>query len=205
MNNSVFGKIMENVRKHGDIKLATTDKKRNQLVSEPYYHTTKYFSENVLAIEMKKIKVKMNETVYPGFSILEISKTLMYNFWYEYMKPKYWDNVKLRYMDTDSFIMHIKAQDFFEDITNDVEKWFDTSNYDLSLNRPLPTNKNKKNVGYMKAEFVGPRPKTYSYLMVDDSEAKKIKGTKKCVIKRMLKFNDYKNCLMNNKAILKSQ
>ena len=100
MNNSVFAKTMENVRKHRDIKLVTTDKRRNQLISEPNYHTTKYFSEDLLAIKMKKINVKMNKPVYLGFSILEISKTLMYEFWYDYIKPKYQDNVKLCYMDT---------------------------------------------------------------------------------------------------------
>ena len=88
MINSVFGKTMENVRKHRDIKIVATDKRRNQLVSEPNYHTTKWFSEDLLAIEMKKIKVKINEPVYLGLSILEISKTLMYEFWYDYIKPK---------------------------------------------------------------------------------------------------------------------
>ena len=88
MNNSVFGKTMENVRKHRDIKLVTTDEKRNKLVSEPNYHTTKHFSENLLAIEMKKTKVKMNKPVYLGMSILDISKTLMYEFWYDYVTPK---------------------------------------------------------------------------------------------------------------------
>ena len=102
MNNSVFGKAMENVRKHRDIKLITTDKRRNQLVPEPNYHTTKWFAETLLAIEMKKTKVKMNKPVYLGLSILEISKTLMYEFCYDYMKPKYDDNVKLCYMDTDT-------------------------------------------------------------------------------------------------------
>ena len=87
-NNSVFGKTMENVRKHRDIKLLTTDKRRNQLVSEPNYHATKWFSENLLAIEMKKIKLKMNKPVYLGLSKFEISKTLMYEFWYDYIKPK---------------------------------------------------------------------------------------------------------------------
>ena len=102
MNNSVFGKAMENVRKHRDIKLITTDKRKNQLVPEPNYHTTKWFAENLLAIEMKKTKVKMNKPVYLGLSILEISKTLMYEFCYDYMKPKYDDNVKSCYMDTDT-------------------------------------------------------------------------------------------------------
>ena len=122
MNNSVFGKTMENVRKHRDIKLVTTDKKRNQLVSEPNYHATKWFSENLLAIEMKKIKLKMNKPVYLGLSILEISKTLMYEFWYDYVKPKYQDNGKLCYMDTDNFIINIRTEDFYENITNDVGK-----------------------------------------------------------------------------------
>ena len=169
MNNSVFGKTMENVRKYRDIKLVTTDKRRNQLVSEPYYHTTKWFSENLLAIEMKKTKVKMNKPVYLRLSILEISKTLMYEFWYDYIKPKYSDNVKLCYMDTDSFIMHIKTEDFYEDIANDVEKRFDTSNY--QVNRPLPIGKNKKVIGLVKDELGGKimtevaalRPKTFLF------------------------------------------
>ena len=99
-------------------------------------------SENLLATEMKKTKVKINKPIYLGLSILEISKTLMYEFWYGYMKPKYGDNVELCYVDTDSFIMHIKTEDFYEDIANDIEKRFDTSNYEV--NRPLPTGKNKK-------------------------------------------------------------
>ena len=130
INNSVFGKTMENVRKHRDIKLATTDEKRNKLVSEPNYHTTKRFSENLLAIEMKKTKVKMNKPVYLGMSILDISKTLMYKFWYDYIKPKYGDRAKLWYTDTDSFIILIMTEDFFEDISVDVKTWSDTSNYD---------------------------------------------------------------------------
>ena len=104
-----------------DIKLVTTDEKRNKLVSEPNYHATKHFSENVLAIEMKKTKVKMNKSIYLGMSILDISKTLMYDFWYDYIKPKYGDKAKLCYTDTDSFIIHIITEDFFEDISNDVE------------------------------------------------------------------------------------
>ena len=211
MNNAVYGKTMENVRKHRDIKLVTTDKGRNQLVSERNYHTTKWFSEKLLTIEMKKTKVKMNNPVYLGLSILEISKTLMYEFWYNYMKPKYGDRVKLCYIDTDSFIMHIKTGDFYKDIAYDVEKRFDTSNYEI--NRPLPIGKNKKMIGLMKdelwgkimTEFVAFRPKTYSYLTDDYKEYKKAKETKKCVLKRRLKFSDYKDCLLNNQIILKSQ
>ena len=211
MNNAVFGKAMENVRKHRDIKLVTTDKRRNQLVTEPNYHAIKWFSENLLAIEMKKTKVKINKPIYLGLSILKISKILMYEFWYDYMKPKYGDNVKLCYTDTDSFILNIKTEDFYKDIANDVEKRFDTSNYEVD--RPLSAGKNKKVIGLMKdelggkiiTEFVALRPKTYSYLTDDCKEDKKAKGTKKCVIKRVIKFNYYKNCLLNDKVVLKSQ
>ena len=199
---------MENIRNHKDIKLVTTDKKRNKLVSEPNYHTINLISEDLSIIEMKKTKVKM---VYLGLSILEISKTLMYEFWYDYMKPKYGNDVKLCYMDTDSFIMNIKANDFYEDIANDVENRFDTSNYEV--NRPLPMGKNKKVIGLMKdelggkiiTEFVALRPRTYSYLTDDGKEDKKAKGTKKCIIKKMIKFNDYKKCLLNDEVIFKSQ
>ena len=211
MNNSVFGKTMENIRKHRDIKLVTTDKKRSKLVSEPNYHTINLISEDLSIIEMKKTKVKMNEPIYLGLSILEISKTLMYEFWHDYMKPKYNNDVKLCYMDTGSFIMNIKTNDFYEDIASDVENRFDTSNYEV--NRPLPTGKNKKVIGLMKdelggkiiTEFVTLRPKTYSFLTDDGKEDKKAKGTKKCVIKKMIKFNDYKKCLLNDEVILKSQ
>ena len=108
MNNSVFGKTMENIRKHRGIKLVTTDKKRSKLVSEPNYDTINLISEDLSITEMKKSKVKMNKPIYLGLSTLEISKILMYEFWYDYMKPKYDNNVKLCYMDTDSFIMNIK-------------------------------------------------------------------------------------------------
>ena len=125
MNNAVFGKTTENIRKHRDIKLVTANKKRNKLVSEPNYHAINYISEDLSIIEMNKTKVKMNKPIYLGLSILDISKILMYKFWYDYMKPKYNDKVKLCYMDTDSFIMSIKTNDFYKDIANDVDKRFD--------------------------------------------------------------------------------
>ena len=200
MINSVFGKTMENIRKHRDIKLVTADKKRSKLVSEPNYHTINLISEDLSIIEMKKTKVKMNKPIYLRLSILEISKILMYEFWYDYMKPKYNDNVRLCYMDTESFVMHIKRNDFYKDI--DIENRFDTSNYEV--NRSLPTGKNKKVIGLMKdelggkiiIEFVTLRLKTYSLLTDDGKEDKKAKGTKTCVMKKMIKFNDYKKCLL---------
>ena len=153
----------------------------------------------------------MNKPIYLGLSILDISKILMYEFWYDYMKPKYNDSVKLCYMDTNSFAMNIKTEDFYKDIANDVNERFDTSNYEV--NRPLPTAKNKKVIGLVKDElggkvitkFVTLRPKAYSYLTDDGKEDKKARGTKKCVIKRMIKFGDYKNCFLKNEVILKSQ
>ena len=117
MNNSVFGKTMENIRKHRDIKLVTTNKRRSKLVSEPNYHTMNYISEDLSIIEMKTTKVKMNKPIYLGLTILEISKILMYEFCYDYTNPKYNDNVKLCYMDTGSFIMNIKTETGLEPTT----------------------------------------------------------------------------------------
>ena len=208
MNNSVIGKTMENIRKHRDIKLVTTDKKRSKLVSKPNYHTINLISEDLSIIEMKKTKVKMNKPIYLGLSILETSKILMYEFWYDYMKPKYANNVKLCYTNTDSFIINIKTNDFYEDIASDVENTFNTSNYEV--NRPLPMGKNKKVIGLMKdelggkiiAEFITLRPKTYSFLTDDGKEDKKAKET---MCNKMIKFNDYKKCLLNDEVIFKSQ
>ena len=133
---------------------------------------------------MKKTKVKMNKPIYIGMSVLGISKTLMYEFWYDYIKPKYQDRAKLCYMDADSFLIHTKIEDFYEDIANDVKEWFDTSNY--GNNRPLPIGKNKNVIGLFKdelggkimIEFVGLRAKTYAYLMDDVLSIKKTKGQK---------------------------
>ena len=149
----------------------------------------------------------MNKPIYLGLSIVDISKILMYEFRYDYMKPKYGNDVKLYYMDTDSFVMNIKTNDFYKDISRDVDNKFDTSNYEV--NRLLPMEKNKKVLGLMKGELAGEiitlRPKTYSYLTDNDKEDKKAKETKKCEIKKTIKFNDYKKCLLNDKVILKSQ
>ena len=218
MNDSVFGKTMENIRNHRDIKLVTSDKRRKRLLSEPNYHSHKICSQHLMAIEMKKAKVKMSKPIYLGISILDISKTLMYEFCYDHIKPKYGDRAKLCYTDTDSFVIHIITEDFFEDISGDVERWFDTSNY-VECNsvendkRPLPIVKNKKVPGLFKdelgekiiAEIVALRPKTWAYLIDDGSEEKKAKGTKKCVIKRRLMFENYTDGLFNEKTIFNKQ
>ena len=131
---------------------------------------------------MKKTRVKTNKPIYRGISILNISKTLINAFWYNYIKPKYQDKPNLCYMDTDSFIIHVKTKDFYEDIVNDVEKWFDASNYDKDNKRPLPIGKSKKVIGLFQdelrgkimIEFVGLRAESYAYL-VNDLRIKKLK------------------------------
>ena len=155
MNNSVFGKTMENVRNHRYIKLVTSDKRRKRLLSEPNYHSHKIFSDYLMAIEMKKTRVKITKTLYLGISILDISKILMYEFWYDYINPKYGDRAKLCYTDTNSFIINIKTEDFFEDNSNDVEKWFDISHCNENDKRPIPIGKNKKVTGLFKDELGG--------------------------------------------------
>ena len=144
MNNSVFGKTMENVRNHRDIKLVTSDKRRKRLVSEPNYHLHKKISDHLMVTEMKKIRVKMIKLFYLGMSIVDISKALMYEFWYDYITQKYGDRAKLCNTDNDSFIIYIKTEDFVEDVSNDIERWFDTSNYDKNDKRPLSIGKKKK-------------------------------------------------------------
>ena len=213
MNNSGFGKTMENVRNHRDIKVVTSNKRRSILASEPNYHSSKGISKDLMIMEMKKVEVKMNKPIYLGQAILDISKTLMYEFWYDYIKPKYGDKARLCYMDTDSFVMDIKTDDFYKDINNDVDKWFDTSNYDKNDNRPLEIGKNKKLIGKFKdelgstimTEFCALRAKAYAYKLNDDTEMKKAKGRKKCIVKREIIFKNYVDALFNDEVIIRSQ
>ena len=216
MNNAVFRKTMKNVRNRKVVKLVVKEERRKKLFSEPNYDSCKQFSDSLMTIEMRKTEVSMDKPIAVGQAILDISKTLMYEFWYDYLKPKYQDNIKLCYMDTDSFILQIQADDFFKDINIDVNKWFDTSNYDKNDNRPLEIGKNEKVIGKFKdelggkilTEFVALRTKTYAYVQLNDDkleEHKKAKGTKKCVIKKHLNFDLYKKALFNNETIRCSQ
>ena len=220
LNNSFYGKTMENVRNHRDIRLVTNSKKGSILASEPNYYSTKCISEDLLIMEMKLRDLYMNKPLYLGQAILDISKMLMYKFWYEYLKPKYGDEVKLCYMDTNSFITYVETDDFYKDISNDVDKWFDTSNFSKNIDTPLEKGKNKKVIGKFKdelgglimSEFCAHRPKTYAFLIdgINDYEKhgiinKKAKGTKKCVIQNQITFNDYDNVLFNGVKVLRSQ
>ena len=187
MNNSVFGKTMENIRKHRNIGLVTTEEKYLCTVMKPNFESGVLFGENLMGCEMGKIKVVMNKPVYLGQVILDLSKIVMYEFHYDYMVTKYsLEKLKLCYMDTDSLVYDIKTEDFYEDIVDDVEARFDTSGYSKRDFRLLPISLNKKVTGLMKDElggkimtkFVALRPKLYSYRQLDGSEDKNAKDSR---------------------------
>ena len=212
MNNSVFSKTMENIRKHRNIKLITTEENYLHTVMCPNFKSGVLFGEKLMGCEMGKIKVVINKPVYLGQVILDLSNIVMYEFHYDYMVPKYsLEKLKLCYMDTDSLVYDIKTEDFYEDIADDVPARFDTSGY--CPNRLLPVGLNKKVTGLMKdelggkimTEFVALRPKLYSYKVLDSLEDKKCKGIKKCVVKKTLTFEDYKACLFNDSTEYRSQ
>ena len=214
MNDSFFGKTMENIRKHRNIKLITTEEKYLKTVIKPNFKSGVRFDKNLMGCEMGKIKVVMNKPVYLGQAILDLSKIVMHEFHSDYMRPKHdSDRLQLCYMDTDSLVYHMKTKDFYADISNDVEERFDTSGYCKENAKPLPIRKNKKVIGLMKdelgdaimTEFVALRPKLYSYRKVDGFEDKNCKGIKKCAVKKTLTFEDYKTCLFNDSTGYRSQ
>ena len=213
---------MQNDRKHRDINLVATEYRRDKLTSEPNYHSTKCISKHLLVMEMKKTEVKINKPIYLGQAVSDFSKTLMFEFWYDYLKLMYGDKIRLCYTDTDSFIMHIKTDGFYKDISVDVDKWFDTSNFNKNDNRPLEIDKNKKVLGKFKdkvggkimTKFVALRAKIYSFLIDEYTDEdyeknkivnKKAKGTKKFIVKREILFNNYLDSLFKNKVLYRSQ
>ena len=212
MDNVVFEKTMENIRKHRNIKLVTNREAYLKTVMKPNFKSGVLFGENLMGCEMGKIKVVMNKPVYLNQAILNLSKIIMYEFHYNYMKQKYNNNkLQLCYMDTDLLVYRIKTEDFHADITDDVSTRLYTSGY--SGNRPLPIGMNKKVIRLMRdelggaimTEFVALRPKLYSFRQLDGSEDKKCKGIKKCVVKKTRTFEDYKNCLLNPTDVYRSQ
>ena len=211
MNNSVFGKTMENIRRHRNIKLVNNKKDYLKHVMKPKFKSGTLLGPDLMSCEMGKVKVKMNKPVYLGQAILDLSKIIMYEFHYDYMKRKYGeDDLKLCFMDTDSLVYKIKIEDFYKDIAEDVESRFDTSGY--VPDRPLPVGKNKKVIGLMNdelggktmKEFISLRPKMYSY-RVEELELKKFKGIKKCIVKKTISFEDYNRCLFEGTRIHRSQ
>ena len=212
MNNSVFGKTMENIRNRVNVKLVNTKEKLRKLVAKPNLKSPpKIFSENLVSVHMKKTSLTMNKPVYLGMCILELSKTIMYDFHYNYIKSKYGDKAKLLFTDTDSFMYEIETEDFYKDISGDVKDRFDTSDYPENHPSGIPTGINKKVLGMMKdeeagkiiKEFVGLRSKLYSFIMDDGGEIKKCKGIKKQVVEISIRHEHYKTCLLTGKELLR--
>ena len=211
MNNSVFGKTMENIRNRVDVKLINNKEKARKLIAKPNYRSCKVFSENLVAIHMKKTSLTMNKPVYLGACILDLSKTIMYDFHYNYIKLMYKDKAKLLFTDTDSLMYEIETEDFYKDISGDVKNRLDTSDYPDNHPSGIPTGCNKKVLGMFKdeamgksiKEFVGLRAKLYSYKMFEGEESKKCKGIKKRVVEKSITHEDYKNCLLTGKEQLR--
>ena len=187
MNNSVFGKTMENIRNRIDIKLVNNKKQAEKLSAKPNFNHCNIFNEDIVAIHMKRTILKFNKPVYLGMSFLDLSKALMYVFHYNYIKRKYGNKAKRLFTDTDSLMYKIQTEDFYKDISEDVEHRFDTSDYPPNHPSGIPSGLNKKVLGMFKDEaggkvideFVGLRAKLYSYKMLEGNESKKCKGVKK--------------------------
>ena len=217
MINSVFGKTMENIRNRVNIKLVDTGEQFKKLTAKPNYESRKILNDNdnesLVSVHMKKTSLTMNKPVYLGMSILDLSKTLMYDFHYNYIKPKYGNKAKLLFTDTDSFLYEILTEDFYKDIAGDVRDRFDTSGYKEGHPSGIPTGINKKVLGMFKdeaagksiKEFVGLRSKLYSFKMDEGKENKRCKGIKKAVVERTIRHEDYKTCLTTGKEQLRRQ
>ena len=212
MNNSVFGRTIENIRKRQNIELVDDRKKALKLSSRPNFDRCTIFDRNLIAIHMKKTEVYFNKPVYVGQAILDLSKTLMFDFHYRYIKEKYHNKAELLFTDTDSLMYYIKTKDFYKDISPDILTKFDTSDYDPNHKSGIPTGINKKVIGMFKDEvagkqithFVGLRPKLYSFKIEEDTQVRKCKGIKKNVIKKKIDFDDYVKCLFTGKKEMRS-
>ena len=218
MNNSVFGKTIENIRKRQNIHLVDNRKTAISLSNKPNYDRCTIFDKNLIAVHMKNTEVYFNKPVYVGQAILDLSKTLMFDFHYNYIKNKYGSRAQLLFTDTDSLAYEIKTKDFYADICDDVMEKFDTSDYPTNHPSGITTGVNKKVIGLFKDEaagkqithFVGLRPKLYSF-KIEEKVVKKCKGVKSNVVKNTIDFEDYVKCLftdtkeMRNMKIIKSE
>ncbi|XP_035231310.1 uncharacterized protein LOC118203166 isoform X1 [Stegodyphus dumicola] len=200
LNNSVFGKMMENLRKRTCIDLVHREKRAKKLVAAPTFHSFKIITDDLAAIERRKTSLVLNRPIYVGFSVLDLSKTLMYQFHYQYIKKTYASKARLLFTDTDSLCYEIETDAIFQDMGNNLNL-FDTSDY--PENHPLYSLTNKKTIGKMKdelsgqiaQEFVGLKPKMYS-LLSNSTEKKTAKGVSKTILKRQIRHVDYVNCLL---------
>nr|XP_022909031.1 uncharacterized protein LOC111420296 [Onthophagus taurus] len=224
MNNSVFGKTMENVDKRVDVRLVTswddehtgktTGRPRlgaRSLIAKLNFKSIKVFTETFSAIQMDRLHVVYDKPLYVGFTVLELSKLLMYDFYYDFLKPKYGEDVRLCYMDTDSFTVLINSYDIYRDVKLNLNK-FDTSNYspdnrfDIPLQNKAVLGKMKdENCGNIMVEFVGLRSKVYANRVADGRITKKSKGVKKTVVKHHISFQNYLDCLNSKSVLFKKQ
>ena len=212
MNNSVFGKTIENIRKRQNIELVNNRERAVKLANRPNFDRATIFDHNFIAIHMLNTEVYFNKPVYVGQAILDLSKTLMFNFHYTYIKEKYKNKAELLFTDTDSLMYEIKTKDFYLDICPDVRDKFDTSDYPPNHESGILTGANKKVIGMFKDEvagkqithFVGLRPKIYSFKIEEGREVKKCKGVKKNVVKKTMDFDDYVKCLFSGEKEMRS-
>ena len=206
INNSVFGKTMENIRKRVDVRLVTNKEKLLKLTAKPTYVSSKIFNENLVAVHKIKETLTMNRPAFVGACILDLSKTLIYDFHYNYIKQKYDNKAKLLFTDTDSLTYEIETHDAYADFWQNKDK-FDNSDY--NTNSTFFNIDNKKVIGKFKdetagipiTEFVGLRSKMYSYIKDNEQTARTAKGIKKQVIKKTLTHDNYKEVLFNNKQM----
>ena len=206
MNNSVFGKKMENLCKRVDVRLVTNEKKLDKLTSKPTYVSSKIFNENLMAVHKVKETLTLNRPAYVGMYILDLSKMLMYDFHYKYIKRKYDDRARLMFTDMDRLTYEIEAEDVYKDFWNDKEMF---NNSDYLENSQYYCNANKKVIGKFKDEacgiqivkFIGLKSKMYAYIKDNEKGGKTTKGIKENVIKNNIKHEDYKNMLMNNEQM----
>ena len=212
MNNSVFGKTIENIRKRQNIILVDNRQKASKLTSRPNFDRSTIFDRNLIAVHMRKTEVYFNKPVYVGQAILDLSKTLMFNFHYNYIQKKYKDRAELLFTDTDSLMYQIYTDDFYKDTSHDIETKFDTSDYPPVHPSGIKTGVNKKVIGMFKDEvagkqityFVGLRSKLYSFKIEESKEVRKCKGIKKNVVKKGIDFEDYVQCLFSGEKQMRS-
>lgn len=211
MVNSVFGKLMEGVRNRLNCKLVTKWEQVRRIIAKPTFLDFTIFNENLVLLKLMKNKVKFNKSIFAGASILEQSKIKMYHFHYDVICPKFgFDNVRLLYLDTDSFFYHIVTEDIYKSF-KELRKYLDTSDYPLDHFSGLQSNKNKKIVGKFKDEFngtllhkfVGLASKLYAYKVYNggtgnkNTDSKKAKGVMAYIIQNSITFEDYVHCLFD--------
>ncbi|XP_018400325.1 PREDICTED: uncharacterized protein LOC108777842 [Cyphomyrmex costatus] len=214
MNNAVFGKTMENVRDRVDVKLLTKWVGRygaEAMIAKPNFHSRSIFSENLVAIELRKLEVKFDKSIYVGMCILDISKTCLYEFHHEYMAPLFCEKCKIMYTDTDSLIYHVECDDVYEIIKRDISR-FDTSDYAIDnaygiplVNKKVPGLIKDENNGAIMSEFVGLRAKMYALRVQGKKDTKKAKGVKSNIVARSITFEDYTRCLNDTIEMTRKQ